>query len=203
MRTFPRRIPFVSSYRRPNSPTSAFHLAILHSINQSSSPSATMAPPSKALLYDGPFRNMNDTEMKLLVLAHMFDKGSGPTNYEEMAKWTGIKASSAATLYRGAKRKLNKYMDGTTTSTTMPAKAVPAPKRAKKSTAKTAKGVAKAEEEEIVEYPAAIIKKEPIDDSDDKKSDLRASQIAVEISTLAAQAVRDASDATTASIVAE
>ena len=76
-----------------------------------------------------------------------------------MAKWTGIKASSAATLYRGAKRKLNKYMDGTTTSTTMPAKAVPAPKRAKKSTAKTAKGVAKAEEEEIVEYPAAIIKK--------------------------------------------
>jgi hypothetical protein len=119
-----------------------------------------------------------------------------------MAKWTGLKASSAATLYRGAKRKLNKYMDGTTTSstsTTSPAKAGPAPKRAKKSTAKTAKGVVKEEEEESVEYPAAIIKKEPIDDSNDENSDLRASQVAVEISTLAAQAVCDASDATTAS----
>jgi hypothetical protein len=125
-----------------------------------------------------------------------------------MAKWTGIKASSAATLYRGAKRKLNKYMDGTTTSTTSttstsPAKAGPAPKRVKKSSAKTAKGVAKAEEEEIVECPAAITKKEPIDDSDDEKPNLRASQIAVEISTLAAQSVGDASDATTASIKAE
>jgi hypothetical protein len=122
-----------------------------------------------------------------------------------MAKWTGLKASSAATLYRGAKRKLNKYMDGTTTSstsTTSPAKAGPAPKRAKKSTAKTAKGVAKEEEEESVKYPAAIIKKEPIydsNDSNDENSDLRASQVAVEISTLAAQAVCDASDATTAS----
>lgn len=126
-----------------------------------------------------------------------------------MAKWTGIKASSAATLYRGAKRKLNKYMDGTitsttsTTSTTSPAKAGPAPKRVKKSTAKTAKGVAKAEEEEIVECPAAITKQAFIDDSDDEKPNLRASQIAVEISTLAAQSVGDASDATTASIKAE
>jgi hypothetical protein len=123
-----------------------------------------------------------------------------------MAKWTGIKASSAATLYRGAKRKLNKYMDGTTTSTTSttsPTKAGPAPKRVKKSTAKTAKGVAKTEEEEIVECPAAITKQEFIDDSDDEKPNLRASRIAVEISTLAAQSVGDASDATTASIKAE
>src|SRR4051812_11526606 len=120
-----------------------------------------------------------------------------------MAKWAGIKASSAATLYRGAERKLNKYMDGTTTSTTSPTKAGPAPKRVKKSTAKTAKGVAKAEEEKIVECPAAITKQEFIDDSDDEKPNLRASQIAVEISTLAAQSVGDASDATTASIKAE
>jgi hypothetical protein len=39
-----------------------------------------MAPTSKIHLYDGPFKNMNETEMKLLVLAHLFDKGNGPVS---------------------------------------------------------------------------------------------------------------------------
>ncbi|KAJ5757940.1 uncharacterized protein N7511_006634 [Penicillium nucicola] len=122
-----------------------------------------MAPP-KSSNEDDPFSALNATEMRLLALGHIFHDQGAP-NYEEMAKWSNLKASSASTLYRSAKRKLARALETAGAPTTSPTKAGPARKRVKKSTAQTAQG--EVNTEDAAEESAAPVKDEPTTGFDD------------------------------------
>ncbi|KAJ5308955.1 hypothetical protein PENANT_c020G06616 [Penicillium antarcticum] len=149
-----------------------------------------MAPATKLTADNGPFSALSATEMKLLALGNVFHTNGTP-NYDDMAKWTGLKASSAGTLHRGAKRKLARALGIADTPNPSPTKAGPARKRAKKPTAKTAKS--EVNDEKAVEESAVPIKEEPAEafDTDDSAYS-RDLQYTIENAHKAAQAINEA-----------